>query len=41
MQRYAHTKALPGVKYTDSRLWWLGVGLMILVTNSENPSVVT
>jgi drug/metabolite transporter (DMT)-like permease len=29
-QRYAHTKAEPGLKYTSSRLWWLGVGLMIL-----------
>lgn len=30
IQRYAHTKAEPGLKYTSSRLWWLGVGLMIL-----------
>lgn len=30
IQRYAHTKAEPGEPVTGSRLWWLGVGLMIL-----------
>ena len=30
VQRYAHTKAQPGAAYTGSRLWWLGVTLMVL-----------
>jgi drug/metabolite transporter (DMT)-like permease len=30
VQRYAHTKAEPGAAYTDSRLWWVGVSLMVL-----------
>jgi len=30
VQRYAHTKATPGTPYTESKLWWVGVGLMIL-----------
>jgi len=30
VQRYAHTKNSPGVTITESRLWWLGVTLMIL-----------
>ncbi|EKX35256.1 hypothetical protein GUITHDRAFT_118602 [Guillardia theta CCMP2712] len=29
LQRYAHTKAEASVSYTQSRLWWIGVSLMI------------